>query len=205
MEATQNERHSARSVRPAGAVLVGSVLAAIVWRFLLAPAILGAVNPATVTTHQRAILALGLLASALVTALGLTMLRHALPERSMRRLLTSASGAAFAGAALLAANIVLLLTGGTFLGLFLVFAVLTTGSWIATSVALFRGGILKWSVLPTALLSVLAMLSLVTGVAVIFVMFIATLPLGIGLVLRRQHAAAPASVVPVVTSTAAAP
>jgi len=202
MVATRNDTLAVRGVRLAGAVLIGSVLATVVWRVILAPVILGDFNPANMPVHQRGILALGLLAASLITAIGLGILARALQERSMHRLVTGACCAAFAGAALLAANIVILLAGGNFLGLFFVYALLTTGSWIATSVALFRGGILKWSVLPTAILSVLAMLSLVTGATVIFVMFVATLPMAVGLLLRRQRSTVPAGVASVSSSTA---
>jgi len=173
--------------RLAGAVIIGGFVASTIWRMILAPVLLGDFNPAAMPPHRRAVLALGLLISAFITACGLAVLGHALRGTPAGRLVAGAAYAAFAGAALLAVNIGMLLAGADFLGLFLAFAFLTTGSWIVTSVALFRDGILRWSVLGTAILAALAMLSLVAGPMIIFIMFVATLPMAIGLLLWRPR------------------
>jgi len=177
-------------MRSAGVLLLTGLAASLVWRFFLAPALLGDVNSAAMPGHQRGLLALGLLASALITASGLASLAATLRPARVGQIITGASIAAFVGTAVLVVQIVLLLTGGNFLGLFDIFAVLTTGAWIATSMALVRAGILKWSGMLTALLSALAMASLLAGAFIIFIMLLATLPLTIGLLLRRSAAIA---------------
>jgi hypothetical protein len=188
-------------VRLAGAILIGGFVASIIWRIILAPVLLGDFSPVAMPPHQRAALALGLLVSALVAASGLAVLAHALREAHAGRLVAGAGYAAFAGAALLAVNIGMLSVGADFLGLFLVFAFLTTGSWIVTSVALFRDGILHWSALGTAILAALAMLSLVTGATVIFIMFVTTLPMAMGLLLWRPRTTVAAATVAIPTRT----
>ena len=175
MATTADDRTDARTVRPADGILLGGLAASLVWRILLAPALLGEFDSAAMPGDQRALLALGLLARALqATGAG------------------RAAAASFVGAALLALQIGLLFAGGEFLGLFRVFGFLTTGAWLVAGVALLRAGILRWSALATALLGTLALASLLVGAMIIFVMFSATLPLAVGLLLRRQRPPAPA-------------
>jgi len=180
----------ARRIRIAGAILLGGLIASLVWRMALAPALLGSFDPRDMPLHQRAMLALGLLVSALISASSLATLSRTLGESNARRVILIAGIAAFAAAGLLAVNIVLLLAGIDFLGLFLAFAALTTGSWIAVGAALVRAGTLKWGGLITAILSALAMATLVSGATIIFIMFIATLPMAIGLLCWRPNSIA---------------
>lgn len=190
MAATSYDSPHLRSMRSAGVLLLTGLAASLLWRMVLAPVLLGDFNSAAMPSRDRGILALGLLTSALITASGLASLAAALRPARVGQIITGASIAAFVGTAVLGVQIVLLLTGGNFLGLFNIFAVLTTGAWIATSIALVRAGILKWSGMLTALLSALAMVSLLAGAFIIFIMFLATLPLTIGLLLRRSAAVA---------------
>lgn len=187
MTATTHDRSDARPLRPVGGILLGGLVASLLWRILLAPALLGEFNSAAMPGDQRALLALGLLASALVAATGLATLARALRETGAGRAVAGAAAASFAGAALLATQIALLFAGAEFLGLFQAFGFLTTGAWLVASAALVRAGILRWVSLLTGLLSALAMVSLLAGAMIIFVMFIATLPLALGLLLRRPR------------------
>ena len=192
MTATTAARSSARPVRPAGVLLLTGVAASLAWRLLLAPLLLGDVDPAAMSGHQRGLLALGLLASALITATGLARLAGALRDTGVGRVIRGATAASFLGTALLATQIVLLFAGSDFLGLFLGFALLTLGAWMVSSIALVRSGLLTWTGWLTLLLSALALASLLAGAMLIFLMFLATLPLALGLLLRRPDAVAPA-------------
>ena len=179
---------TSQRVRRAGGLLLAGLAASLLWRPFLAPAVLGDFDPAAMPGPQRGVLALGLLASALLAATGLACLARALRPAVVARAITAASVLAFAGTAVLAAQIVLLLTGGATLALFTLFVVLTTSAWMLSSVALVRAGILTWSGLLTALLSALALASLLLGAFVIFLMFLATLPLALGLLRRWSDA-----------------
>jgi 2-polyprenyl-6-methoxyphenol hydroxylase-like FAD-dependent oxidoreductase len=91
-----------------------------------------------------------------------------------------------AGPVVLALGMVGILVRPVFQILFTVFAVLMTGSWVIFGLALWRGGVLRSLGLVTAILGLVMLALVLAGSFVIFVMFGALVPLGLGLLLRRQ-------------------
>jgi len=174
-------------------MLLGGLGVSLLWRILFAPMLLGDFDPTDMPGHQRALLALGLLATALIAAGGLVQLARGLRSTDAGPAAAGASVAAVTGVALLATNILTLFAGMDFIGLFWAFGVVTAAAWIVTSVALVRSGLLKWSGMATATLSALVIIGLVTGATIIFIMFFATLPLAIGLARWQAVSAAPLS------------
>ncbi len=189
---SSGQRLEARPARVAATALIGSIVAQLVWRTAIAPALLGSIDPASdMPPRQRATLALGLFCGAAIAAIGLALLSRALSATNGHNLSRWAAGSAILGATLLATNIALLFANVHFQGLFLPFALLTTGSWVTTCIACYRAGILRWSALATAALGTLAAVGILVGTFIIFVMSLSLLPLSMGLLFRTRQLASP--------------
>jgi hypothetical protein len=173
--------------RLAGGLLVGSVVALFAWRLVIVEAILGPIDPAEdLPAPERALLAVGLLAGSILATIGLTLLARQLRPTGAGRWAVIGQYACQAAPAVLAIGMLGLLVHPAFQTLFTAFAALTTGSWVIFGLALWRVGLLRWLGLLTAFLGVAMLILILAGAFIIFIMFGALLPLGLGLLLRRQ-------------------
>jgi len=168
-------------------LLIGSIVVLFAWRLVIVEAVLGPINPADeLPGAERDVLASGLLIGSIIATIGFTLLARQLRSSRVGCWASIGQWACQAGPVALALGMVAILVSPVFQILFTVFAVLMTGSWVIFGLALWRGGVLRSLGLVTAILG-LAMLALVlAGSFVIFVMFGALVPLGLGLLLRRQ-------------------
>ena len=182
----------ARPAQLAATAFIGSVVVQIVWRVGIAPAILGNIDPSSdMPPRDRATLALGLLCGAVIMAIGLAFLSRALSGTISYNLSQWAVGLGTLGVGLLATNIAMLFAKSHFLGLFYVFAVLTTASWILACISCYRARVLKWSAVATGILAGICGASIVSGAFIVFVMSLSLLPLAIGLILSTRKAVRP--------------
>ena len=189
-DALDNTRSVLRNTvhtRLAGGLLIGSIVVLFAWRLVIVEAVLGPINPADeLPGAERDVLASGLLIGSIIATIGFTLLARQLRSSRVGCWASIGQWACQAGPVALALGMVAILVSPVFQILFTVFAVLMTGSWVIFGLALWRGGVLRSLGLVTAILG-LAMLALVlAGSFVIFVMFGALVPLGLGLLLRRQ-------------------
>lgn len=173
--------------RLAGGLLIGSIVALFAWRLVIVETILGPVNPADdLPGTERDLLASGLLIGSILATIGLTLLARQLRPTNAGRWALVGQYTCQAAPVILAIGMLGLLINPSFQFLFTIFAVLTTGSWIIFGLALWRGGLLRWLGLITALLGAAMLILILTGAFIIFIMFSALLPLGLGLLFRRQ-------------------
>jgi hypothetical protein len=173
--------------RLAGGLLIGSIIALFAWRLVIVEAIFGPVNPAdSLPGAERALLASGLLVGSVLAAIGFTLLARQLRPTSARRWALVGQAACQTAPAVLAIGMFGILVHPAFQTLFTAFAALTTGSWVIFGLALWRVGLLRWLGLLTAFLGVAMLILILAGAFILFIMFGALLPLGLGLLLRRQ-------------------
>lgn len=174
------------SARQAGWVLSSGPIVDIVWQLLIAPAILDNHSVEYMPATQRAVSAIGLLAGAVLTVVGQVILARALRRTRSGWLVASASYAALIGMNVLTVGFLVRLADPQSVLPLWVFFFLTTGSWIVTSAVLISGGILRWSALASAVLSVLTIIAILEAGAPFIVIwapfiFIALLPMAAGL------------------------
>jgi len=174
------------SARQAGWVLSSGAIFDVVWQIIIAPAILDNHSVEYMPATQRAVSAIGLLAAAVMTVVGQVILARALRRTSSGWLVAGAGYAALVGLNVLTVGFLIQLSVPQFVLPLWVFFFLTSGSWIATSVALISGGVLRWSALASAVLSVLTIIAIVGAGAPFIVIwapfvFIALLPMAAGL------------------------
>ena len=171
------------SARQAGWVLSSGAIFDVVWQIIIAPAILDNHSVEYMPATQRAVSAIGLLAAAVMTVVGQVILARALRRTSAGWLVAGASYTALAGLNILIVGFLVLLAVPQFVLPLWVFFFLTSGSWIATSVVLIRGGVLRWSALASAVLSIIAIVGAGAPFIVIWApfVFIALLPMAAGL------------------------
>jgi hypothetical protein len=173
--------------RLAGGLLIGSIVALFAWRLVIVEAILGPINPADdLPGTERALLASGLLVGSILAAIGFTLLARQLRRTAAGRLAQIGQLACQAAPVVLALGILGVLVNPAFQILFTGYVALATGSWIIFGLALWRAGLLRWLGLVTALLGAATFILILAGAFIIFIMSGALLPLGLGLLLRRQ-------------------
>jgi len=170
-----------------GGLLIGSTVALFAWRLVIVEAILGPIDPAAnLAGTERAVLASGLLLGSIISTIGFTLLARQLRPTSVGRWAFIGQCACQAAPVVLALGILGILFSPVFQILFTAFAALTTGTWVVFGLALWRAGLLSWLGLVTAILGVVMLILILAGTFIIFIMFGALVPLGLGLVLRRQ-------------------
>ena len=174
-------------------MLCGGPILDIVWQIIIAPTIIDNYLVEYMPTTQRAVSAIGMLASAVMTATGQVILARALRRTSSGWLVAGASYAAIVGLNVLTVGLLVRLAAPEFALPLWVFFFLTTGSWIATSAALISGGILRWSALASAVLIILSIIVILEAGAPFIVIwapfvFVALLPMAAGLTSPpREH------------------
>jgi len=177
--------------RLAGGLLIGSIVALFVWRLVIVQAVLGPIDPSdNLPGTQRDLLAGGLLLGSIIATIGFTVLARQLRPTSVGRWALFGKYACQAAPLVLAIGMLGVLFSPAFLILFTAFAALTTGSWVIFGLALWRAALLRWLGLLTACLGITMLVLILTGAFIIFIMFGALAPLGLGLLLRRQPASA---------------
>jgi hypothetical protein len=173
--------------RLAGVLLLASIVVLTAWRLVIVEAILGPVNPADdLPGPERDLLASGLLVGSIFATIGFSLLARQLRRTSAGRWAQIGQYTCQAAPVILALGMLGILINPAFQILFTAFAVLTTGSWVIFGLALWRAGVLRWYGLVSAILGVVMLIFILAGMFIIFIMSAALLPLGLGLLLRRQ-------------------
>ena len=178
--------------RLAGTLILTGILAAVAWRVIVAPAVLGDFDPADLAHRDRAFVSIGNVAVAVLFAFALWLIAAALHGSGKDGLLRFAVISGAAGAIAAAIGTVGLVWWHAPILLLYLYVVAMGAAWALAGFAGFRtfeGG-LRWAALGTAIVYALAGLSVIAGAFIIFVMTIAAAPFGIGLLATRQRAAA---------------
>lgn len=183
-----------RFARLAGALLIASTLAALIYRFFIVTAILGDVNSsASLSGYQRGMLNLGVVFAAIIVSAGLGVLLAFLSGKPAYRLaLTGMACSALAALLITISFFLNVFSSSEDLVLFPVYILLTGVSFLLFDVALIRNGWLKWASVTSIALSVLFVIILLLGIRLLFFFYLAMLPVSIGLlVLGRRRTVVP--------------
>ncbi len=171
------------SSRQAGGAIILGILGAIVWRIVIAPAVLGDFVPADLPHRDRAFLSIGNVFVGLLFAVALAALSGVTRERSARLSLVSLwSAAVAAGCGVVGTAVLVFSHAGV--PILYGYALFEGIAWLCGGLAIWRtcGGGVGLTGLITGLLYGAAAVAIFAGAYLIFVMTVAALPLAIALI-----------------------
>ena len=169
--------------RQAGGAIILGIVGAIVWRIVVAPAVLGDFEPADLAHRDRAFLSIGNVFVGLLFALALAALSGMTRARSARLSMVSLWSALIAAGCGVVGTVVLIFAHAG-VPILYGYALFEGIAWLCGGIAVWRcyGGGVGLTGLVTGLLYGAAAVAIFAGAYLIFVMTVAALPLAVALI-----------------------